>query len=419
MLYKRLLILLFVLVTIANAGIYLNRNNYTFVKQSTYNELYPNYSSLSVHAFTILNDSVIEVLINQPGKQPVQWNILQDDSLHITYTGIYPRITVSKGLHKYKIFNALKDSFYMQAENYSAADYKKFNLTKPGSLSVFNADLLQDGAVTNLDKWRDDEILFSAEEKKNIAALLKDSVRITGTDSTVEKIKKIGCYLGTKLFASRGGPTDSLLALSVFDQYKCAAGGATIWCGNYAMIFNLFAHIAGIKTRHVEVSKTRSGVAGNLHVFNEYFIPEQKKWACIDLTFNNIFYTRSNGQLLNAVEVKDTDPSDSSITVWQPETVSSVKAIRFHQLEKLFFETYGSTNDLKFYLSLNYNESNNLIKKFKRYFQEKYYYELYSDNILTDNRNFYIKQFFLWLQYIFTGLFILLLILKQFRLQHD
>jgi hypothetical protein len=357
-LLKRLIILSFIFITVVNIYIFLNRNNYVYTKQSTYNELYPNYSGLTAHAFKLINDSTVEISVNHPGNQSATWVIKEDDSNQITYTGIYPTITVPKGLHHYKIFNTQKDSFYLLAENYTTADYKKMKLTKTGGLSVFDADFLQDSTVANLDKWRDDEIDVSADEKQAIAAIIKDSMKIISSDSSIEKIKKMGAFLGAKLFPSRGGPTDSLLSLSAFNQYRCALRGEKIWCGNYAVIFNLFAHEAGIKTRLVEIGNSRSGIPGNIHELNEYYIPEQKKWACIDLTYNNIFYKDNNNQLLNTVQVLHTNPSDSTVKVLQSQTDGSLKTVPFNTIEPLFFETFSKTNDLKFYHTLNYNESN-------------------------------------------------------------
>ncbi len=412
MIYRKLFFFLFVCVTAANIYIYLNRNDFTFVKQSTCNEIYPDYSTLTANKFIIINDSTLDVVTNNATDKPINWIIKKDGSAYATYTGIHPRLVLEKGSRKYTIFNNAGDSFYLQAEYLANEDYRKYHLTKQGGISIFNSNLLQAKELNNLDKWRDDEVAVTAEEGQEVLQILKDSIKILSTDLTVDKVKKIGCYLSYNLYKSNGIPADSLLNLSVFNQYKSACKGAPIWCGNYAMIFNLFAFKAGIKTRHVDINKIRSGVEGNLHLFNEYYIPEQKKWAAIDLTFNNIFYINKEGNLLNAVEVKNANPADTSIKVLKAQTATELHSIAFSELENSFKDIYNSHSDLKFYLSLNYNESNSFIKKLKRYFVKKYYYELYSDNTIIDNRNFYIKQFLLMLQYVFTALLFLAILFQ-------
>jgi hypothetical protein len=300
----------------------------------------------------------------------------------------------------------------------SAEDYNQFKLTRNSTLLIFKSTLLQPQGINKLDKWKDDEVSSTAEEDAAITAVLKDSIKLISGEPTVEKIKKIGSYLGFKLFPSRGTPSDSLNNLSAYQKYTCAINGSPIWCGNYTMIFNLFALKAGIKTRHVEISKTWGTVPGNLHVFNEFYIPEQRKWAAIDLTFNNILYTDKEGNLLNAVQIKNAVKQDSSIKVFRPQSATALVAERFDRQEPLFYETYNADNDLKFYLSLNYNESNNFYKKLLRYFQKKYYYESYSDNSQVDNRKFWQKQLFLLLQLIMTVLLVLALLLNRI-LKHD
>jgi len=412
MVYRKFFIFLFVCITAVNIYIYLNRNDFTFIKQSAANEIYPNYSTLTANKFIIINDSTLDVVTNDATDKPKTWAIKKNGSAYATYTGINPRLVLEKGTGKYTIFNNKGDSFYLQAEYLANEDYQKHHLTKQGGISIFNSDLLQAKELNNLDKWRDDEVAVTPKEEKEVLQILKDSIKILSTDLTVDKVKKIGCFLSYNLYKSNGIPADSLLNLSVFNQYKCALKGAPIWCGNYSMIFNLFAFKAGIKTRHVEINKIRSGVEGNLHLFNEYYIPEQKKWAAIDLTFNNIFYIGKDGKLLNAVEVKNANPADTNIKVLKAQTAVDLHSIAFSELENSFKDIYNSHSDLKFYLSLNYNESNSFFKKLKRYFVKKYYYEMYSENTIADNKNFYIKQFLLMLQYIFTALLLPVILLK-------
>ncbi len=397
MFYKRVFFFLFVLITFCNGYLFIKRDDYKFVKQSAYTEIYPNYLT-SIKAFKKINDSTLEVAINKI-------NSKQNDTSII--------LNLKKGINDYFVIERwLQDSLKVTIEYLATEDYAKQGNSLQGGITIYNSTQTQNIEQTNLNKWKDDEITSTPLERNLVNQLLKDSIKIEDRDITVEKVRKIGTYLSHHLRNAVGLPTDSLLNLSVYNQYKCGIKGDKIWCGNYANIFNLFCKQANVKTRYVEINKQYSNFAGNLHIFNEYFIAEQGKWAAIDLLNNNLFYRNSFGDFLNAVQIKNASALDSSIKVFKASSDKSLAIVNFSSLPKSFFDTYNNTKELKFYLSLNYNEDNNFIKKFKRYFQKKYYCELYSDSSIIDNKKFYIKQFLLLLQAIFTLAFLIACLTK-------
>ncbi len=397
MVYKRIFYILFLLITLCTIYLFINRDGYRFIKQSAYSEIYPNYL-LSIQAFKSINDSTVEVILNKSNL---------DSSNKSTI------LNLKKGIHDYVVVNKQgQDSLKVTIEYLATEDYEKQGNSLQGGITIYNSPLTQNSKETNLDKWRDDEITSTPLERNLVNELLKDSIKIDDKDNTVEKVRKIGTYLSFHLRNAVGLPTDSLLNLSVFNQYKCGIKGEKIWCGNYALIFMLFCKQAGVKTRYVEINKLYSVFPGNLHIFNEYFITEQGKWAAIDLLNNTLFYKNNYGDFLNAVQIKNANAADSSIKVFKATSDTSLAEVNFSSLPKSFFDTYNPTKELKFYLSLNYNESNNLFKKFKRYFQKKYYYELYSDSSIIDNKNFYIKQFLLFIQALCIVIFFIGLLAK-------
>jgi len=379
MVYKRIFYILFLLITLCTIYLFINRDGYRFIKQSAYSEIYPNYLP-SIQAFKSINDSTVEVILNKSNL---------DSSNKSTI------LNLKKGIHDYVVVNKQgQDSLKVTIEYLATEDYEKQGNSLQGGITIYNSPLTQNSKETNLDKWRDDEITSTPLERNLVNELLKDSIKIDDKDNTVEKVRKIGTYLSFHLRNAVGLPTDSLLNLSVFNQYKCGIKGEKIWCGNYALIFMLFCKQAGVKTRYVEINKLYSVFPGNLHIFNEYFITEQGKWAAIDLLNNTLFYKNNYGDFLNAVQIKNANAADSSIKVFKATSDTSLAEVNFSSLPKSFFDTYNPTKELKFYLSLNYNESNNLFKKFKRYFQKKYYYELYSDSSIIDNKNFTSNSFY-------------------------
>jgi hypothetical protein len=208
---------------------------------------------------------------------------------------------------------------------------------------------------------------LTAEEEKAVAIILKDSMLINEAESSFQKIKKISDFLYGKIFKSRGLPTDSMMALGVFQQYRAASAGQAIWCGNYAQIFNLFAGAAHIKNRYIESRQTFGNIAGGVHVFNEYWLAEKNKWAAIDIMFNNVAYVDASGNFLNAVEVKNTQPANGAISVLQSSSGDSLVSRPFAHLETDFFDVYGPAKKLYYYYNINFNQVYSFSEKIRRY----------------------------------------------------
>jgi hypothetical protein len=388
MFYKRVFLFLFLLITISNIYIFLNRDNYRFVKQSSSAELYPNYLT-SIKSYKKINDSILEVIINKDNGK---------------YNGGI-ELKLKKGVQDYYLVDS---SIKITVEYLATEDYAKYGNSLQGGITIYNSPLLQDYEKLEINKWKADEEIASTPLERNLVnTILEDSIKVSNKDITLEKVRKIATYLSYHLRNAAGLPTDSLLSLSPYNQYIYGIKGQKIWCGNYAQIFMLFCKQANIKTRYVEINKTYNNLPGNLHIFNEYYIPEQGRWAAIDLLNNNIFYLNKYGEYLNAIQIKNANPTDSTIKVFKAASDTSFTIVNFSSLSKSFFDAYNATKDLKYYLSLDYNEGNSFLKKFKRYFTNKYYYEFYSDSEMVDNKKFYIKSLFLWLQAIFTLLLII------------
>lgn len=393
MFYKRVFLFLFLLITVSNIYIFFNRDDFRFIKQSSYTNLYPNYLT-SIKSYEKINDSTLEVVVNKTNFK------LTDKAV---------QLKLKKGIHDYDVIEKTStDSLKITVEYLATEDYANQGNSLQGGITIYNSPLLQNLENTALSKWKaDDEMTSTPLERNLVNTILKDSIKIIASESTNEKVKKISIFLAYRLRNAVGLPTDSLLSLSPYNQYVCGSKGQKIWCGNYAQIFMLFCKQANIKTRYIEINKTYNNLPGNLHIFNEYYIPEQGKWAAIDLLNNTIFFRNQFGEYLNAIQVKNTNPLDSTIKVFKAVSDSSLSIVNFSSLPKAFFDTYNSTKDLKYYLSLDYNEGNSFFKKFKRYFTNKYYYEFYLDEEMVNNKKGYFKIFFLWLQAIFTLLFIL------------
>ncbi|MEO6734366.1 MAG: hypothetical protein ABIN01_24305 [Ferruginibacter sp.] len=413
--HYKLLFSLLIIVTICNCYIFFNRDDYEYIRQSSYFDLYQKFTNPSIQNFAPVNDSKFVIKLTKPSPTPVTWFVRRDSNETIVSKQVEPTIIMKQGLSTYTIFsNSLPDTLIIKAEYYPKDYYNKLGNKQSGGIVIYTSDFPFSTSPQNTEEWGDNKVAIGKIDEEALAIILKDSMHIKPNNNTVEKIKKIGNFLYNKIFKSRGIPTDSMMALPVFQQYKAAAIGQPIWCSNYAQIFNMFATAANIKTRYLEIKLPFGPIAGGVHVFNEYYIPEQKKWAAGDIMFNNLAYWNAAGKLLNAVEVKNTDPANVSVSVLQSSIKDSFIVKPFTLLESEFFDLYGPTKNLYYYHDINLDNIYPFKEKARRYLTKAAWFEIYSDNTIIDNRSFYIKQLFIVIELIVLLLLFVELLLKLF-----
>lgn len=393
--------------------IFFNRDDFAFIKQSAYARLYPVTGDPSVINFVADNDSTLRIVLNNSTAKPVSWEIYTDGGLPESLRAPEPVFHLREGIHSYRIFTkSLPDTIKIKAEYVSKNHLREKYSALVSGITIYKAELPVESVELNNTGWFNNEIPVTAVEAGAIQAMLKDSMGINTNENTVEKIKKIGQYLGYTLSGTCGIPSDSVNGLSVFQQYKAALQGHKIWCGNYAGIFNLFARSAHIQSRSIEISRNYGTIPGNRHIFNEYYIPEQRKWAATDLTFNNVSYIDASGRLLNAVEVKNVNPADSSVKVFRSDVKGALFLKPFSTLEKDFFEFQGRDKDLRFYKTVYTNKLYSFKQKLERYVTKDSWYEIYSDTVIIDNFYFYLKILFLIIETVLLVLLFALLVFK-------
>lgn len=398
---KRFKLQLYLLIffTAVNCYIYLNRNDYVFEKQSSYLDLYAKKMQPSVNRLEKVNDSTLLIKLNCPPRGPLNWFVKTGGAEANKLFQAEPTVKLKQGVYTYTIFSdSLPDTLSIKAEYFPNDYFNKAGNKQQGGIIIYNSTPLYPDCIDNDEKWSKNKVVISREDEAILQIILEDSIKIKQGDNTIEKIKKIGKYLCNKIGRSRGLPNDSVIALPVFQQYKVALAGGHIWCGIYAQIFDLFAGAAQIKSRYIEIRRSYGSVSSGIHVFNEYFIPEQKTWAAIDIMFNNLAYTDGAGRYLNGVEVKNTDPANASVSVLQGSVTDTLVALPFNRLEPAFFDFYAHDKNLYFYYVSDSSQVYSFKGKLKRYFNEESWYEIYSDNNIINNRPFYIKQLFIFIE---------------------
>ncbi len=412
----KLLLILLAIISCCNAYIFFNRDDFAFIKQSSYAGLYPVTGNPSVINFVAENDSTLRIVLNNIKAKSLKWKICTDEGLPVLLSAAEPVFQLREGVHSYRIFtNELPDTIRIKAQYISKKQLNEKYSVLISGITIYKADLPVESEELYNSRWLNNEIPVTAVEAGAIQIILKDSMGINNNENTFEKIKKIGQYLGYSLSGTCGFPSDSVNGLPVFQQYKAAVKGSKIWCGNYAGIFNLFARSANIRTRSIQIGRTYGTMTSNGHIFNEYYIPEQKKWAAADITFNNVSYIDASGRLLNAVEVKNLDPADSSVKVFRSDLKGSLFLKPFSTLEEDFYGIFGVDKNLWFYKTVYTNKVYSFTQKLKRYVTKDSWYEIYSDSMIVDNFNFYIKLLFLVIEIGLLFLLFFILILRGFR----
>ena len=112
-------------------------------------------------------------------------------------------------------------------------------------------------------------------------SILED--RIDLTSSTLVRLAAIFSILMNEPHHSSGIPTDEIQNASPIKTYEMmSTGQARGWCGNYAVMFYLFANAADITTRLVDIAGKFGRLKLTGHYVCECWIPEHATWCFVD-----------------------------------------------------------------------------------------------------------------------------------------
>jgi hypothetical protein len=401
----KIFLLLSSILLIINVYIFINRDSFMDLKQSSYNELYPNYNALSIKSFDVVNDSTLSVKLNNEITKPITW-IIKKNGIVNKILSKNPTLTLDEGISNYNVISSnFKDSLQFKIEYYTDSFFKKLNSNERNRITIFRSKLPSKEILPDVEKWRKNKIAISTEELKSLKLVLENEVEVKNEDSSFTKAQKIIQYLCYNISKAKGTPNATTKNLSVYKQYLAALKNEKIDCGIYANIFSLFATHANITNRIIELKHNYGTFDDNIHVFNEYYMYERKKWAATDIMLNKIAYVGSNGELMNAVQVKNQSINNNGVTVIQSNinavTKDSINKIPFSNLGEEFFNYYCYDRDLCYYYDTNLNNVYSLSERTKRYFIRNDWMEIYSDVKIVDNKLFYVKQFLIITLFVF------------------
>jgi hypothetical protein len=408
MVYRNSYYILFLLLTVANIYIFLNRRDYEYVQQAGYKQLYPTISK-GIRHLTVEQNNQCTLDLN--GYAPsVKWAIYCNDSVLKTAQTAPLHFTLLTHVNRYTLYSdaPTMDSIIIDLD-YSPAYLYQSNSSsfdtnyeiRYSSVPFINTD------STAILKWKDPFSYIDKTELETVQQIIRDTLKLNDADSTVTKIKKISEYIRLAIKNNMGVPADSLQRYSIYRQFCLARDNkARLWCGNITDIFHLFATNAGIICRNI-------GIAGNYnrfylgnHSLNECYLPETGEWALVDLTQNIILPHNTLGNYLNTVDMYQLK------RLQQTETIRSYAIEEKGVTETSFIHPDKSyiwrENSLLFPYPYNPATLYSLSNKIKRYLLPRAWLEVYNENEQTDNRLFYLK-IFLFYSWLLLGILIVVL----------
>ena len=98
----------------------------------------------------------------------------------------------------------------------------------------------------------------------------------TDSDTTLDKVRKIGCFIQKN---AAPGPAISLSSSRTLEYILAGKGGV---CNDFSMVFNVFCLLNGIPSKEWNCVEKFYNVHYG-HTFNEIYCKELKKWVAIDI----------------------------------------------------------------------------------------------------------------------------------------
>ncbi|OFY96095.1 MAG: hypothetical protein A3K10_01800 [Bacteroidetes bacterium RIFCSPLOWO2_12_FULL_31_6] len=249
--------------------------------------------------------------------------------------------------------------------------------------------------LNDLSQWQQKSQYATPKELVATQQIISDSLQINKNESDSIKIKKIAAYLLKNLNDCRGIPIDSMNVISPLNQFNFAiAKKSKVWCGNFSTIFSYFANSAGVLTRAIDIGGSVNSETIAHHSFNEAFIKEINQWVLVDLTSNTLFLKSQTGGFLNTL-----DFYRAHLTNQQLHTISykndSIREIDYKETKPFYNDYFSPNTSFVFYLSTQFDKNlYDFSSKIKRYFSKSPTFFTYSETKPTDNKKFYLKQFY-------------------------
>ena len=312
--YRRLmlisLLILFVVSLVANIWHFLVREKEASFYPSTYATLYYPLDIPTVREWKRIDREQLQLKIAWT-KKAEQWKIVTDQTDVQISDGHNPIVTAfddAGQLHNYTL-TPLPEGFgpdiKLTIRFYSKEFYAEHGL-QHSDVYIIRANV-PCGKFKQypISHWIDDYNYVGKEDLAKADRIIRDEMGIRDDEPTFSKMEKLTRYLRIKLKDARGVPKDDFRWMNPWLIYQDMINGdGKGWCTQHGQIYTFFANRAGVKTRFMLGARTQDNIfVYSGHTWSESFIPEQNRWAFVDLSHSHIYITDKKEQVLNTAEL--------------------------------------------------------------------------------------------------------------------
>lgn len=262
-----------------------------------------------------------------------------------------------------------------------------------------------------LHKWSEENAQFTSEEIELGITILKRHVGIDTILESKDKVTRIAAWIYSTFSDQSGTPSDTLMKLSPSQLYSYLINhkDKKLWCGHFQSMFGFFSTCAGLVNRYIEIVPSNLSL-GDYHEINEVYLPDQNKWAMVDVTRNRVLI-KNDSQVLSAADYFDyrlNQPSKPLLVT--RSTGLHLTADSVYQGPDLTERYFNSNYKLRYYRIMYSSDIYKPITKIKGYIFGDPWYEMYDPLHPHSNFLFRIRQFFFFVLLVSTLLLLLTLL---------
>lgn len=258
-------------------------------------------SEPSINKLIHTAEDTIEIILN--GQVHITtWKIYSDGNLNSEVHGINPKLFLPISGNNY-----VKELKICNESTGNCFDLK-IQRQDVGDIHVIESSI----PYTDTKRYSFDDFCdlswIDESEKNYISDIVYNELKVDTCQSTLNKIKLLTSHIGNIAEKNiKVGLKYQWNTYTACQIYQKAREGLTkMTCNEFSEIYYVFANIAGIKTRRVGVvgfGDSDGIVKLSGHHFNESFIPEQNKWAFVDITSHKAFVLNEENRVLNSFEL--------------------------------------------------------------------------------------------------------------------
>jgi hypothetical protein len=302
--------LVFILLLVANLYVFFTREWESSYVPTTYATLYYPLDVPTIREWKVISTDSLQLEL--AGLTTVaEWKVLTDGGNPQTSHGMKPSFKIDTShaqLHTYEFIPlpaGICPGITITIRCYSRQFYASLGMRHDDVYIVRSNVPCGKFEQYSVADWVDDYSYVGPKNLEDAQRVLKDDIGILHTDSTLVKIAKIVPFLKKKLARAGGVPLDDERWMDPWMLYTgMVAGTAKGWCTQNAQVFVFWANRAGIATRFVFTARTQDNtIVYTGHSIAECYVPEQNRWAFVDLQAGQMFVTDKQGLVLNTAEL--------------------------------------------------------------------------------------------------------------------